>query len=115
MTDASLSTRDLDLTDTDSTSLSVDTAETADLRERVEHGIVLLLPRVLNQESGEPAALDASLMADLGLTSGKTLELVLELEDHLDIQIDVEDITPDDLNTITTLAAFVAAHVVAED
>ena len=57
----------------------------------------------------------ARMMADLGLTSGKTLELVLELEDHLDIQIDVEDITPDDLNTITTLAAFVATHVVAED
>jgi acyl carrier protein len=118
MTDASLSTRDLDLTDpTDGTDtpLAADPAETAALRERVEQGIVLLLPRVLNQDSGEPAALDASLMGDLGLTSGKTLELVLELEDHLDIQIDVEDITPDDLNTIATLAAFVAAHVVAED
>jgi acyl carrier protein len=101
MTDAS--TRDLDRTGTPA------------LREQIEQGIVLLLPRVLNQESAEPVPVDAGLMADLGLTSGKTLELILELEDHLDIQIDVEDITPEDLNTIATLAGFVAAHVVAED
>jgi acyl carrier protein len=91
------------------------TGATTDLRARVEQGIVLLLPRVLNQETAEPVPVDASLMEDLGLTSGKTLELILELEDHLDIQIDVEDITPDDLRSATTLAGFVADHVVDED
>jgi acyl carrier protein len=109
MTDASTSIRDFDLDPTDGA------AGTAELRARVEQGIVLLLPRVLNQESAAPAPVDASLMTDLGLTSGKTLELVLELEDHLDLQIDVEDLTPEDLNTIATLAAFVANHVVAEE
>jgi acyl carrier protein len=87
----------------------------AELLGRVEHGITLLLPRVLNQQTTEPIAVDAALMEDLGLTSGKTLELILELEDHLDIQIDVEDITPDDLRTTATLAAFIAAHVLDED
>jgi acyl carrier protein len=90
-------------------------AQATDLRGRVEQGIVLLLPRVLHQEATEPVPVDAALMEDLGLTSGSTLELILELEDHLDIQIDVEDITPDDLGTAATLATFIAAHVVDED
>ncbi|WNI19424.1 acyl carrier protein [Actinacidiphila sp. ITFR-21] len=98
-----------------STDVATDLDTPGGLRADVEQAIVLLLPRVLNQEGAQPVALDAGLMEDLGLTSGKTLELILELEDHLDIQIDVETITPEDLGNVATLAAFVAAHVVDED
>ncbi|MFC4033184.1 acyl carrier protein [Streptomyces polygonati] len=102
-------------TDHDTPTTSGDGSPQPDLRGRVEQGITLLLPRVLNQQTADPLPVDAALMEDLGLTSGKTLELILELEDHLDIQIDVEDITPDDLRSAATLATFVATHVVDED
>jgi acyl carrier protein len=88
---------------------------TDDLRDLAEQGILLLLPRVLKQEPARPITPDAALMEDLGLTSGSTLELILELEDHLDIQVDIEEISPDDLRSVTGLAAYVAGHVVAED
>ncbi|MEV6010476.1 acyl carrier protein [Streptomyces sp. NPDC051976] len=104
MTDASPATTDA----------TVDAA-TAELRDSAEQGILLLLPRVLKQEPAQPVSPDAALMEDLGLTSGTTLELILELEDHLDIQVDIEEISPDDLRSVTDLAAYVAAHVVAED
>lgn len=104
MTDASPATTDA----------TVDAA-TAELRDSAEQGILLLLPRVLKQELPQPVSPDAALMEDLGLTSGTTLELILELEDHLDIQVDIEEISPDDLRSVTDLAAYVAAHVVAED
>ncbi|MBM9509863.1 acyl carrier protein [Actinacidiphila acididurans] len=89
-------------------------AADAGLRARAEEAIRLLLPRVLKQESDESIAPDAALVDDLGLTSGATLELILELEDHLDVQVDVETIEPDDLRSVTGLAAFIAAHVVDE-
>jgi len=38
------------------------------------------------------------------------LELMLELEESMDIQIDVEQIGPDDLASIGALADFVAGH-----
>lgn len=91
------------------------TAEQAELRDRAGAAIVELLPRILKREVTEPIPVDAALMEDLGLTSGSTLELILEIEDHLDIQIDVEEIRPDDLRSVTGLAAYVARHVVDED
>lgn len=97
------------------TTHDLDTTDDAGLRTRAQESIVLLLPRVLKRELTGPIPGGAGLMEDLGLTSGGTLELILELEDHLDIQIDVEDIRPDDLRSIETLADFVAGHVVAED
>jgi acyl carrier protein len=90
-------------------------ATTRELRDRATQGIILLLPRVLKQDLARPVTPDAALMEDLGLTSGSTLELILELEDHLDVQVDIEEISPDDLRSVTDLAAYVAAHVVAED
>ncbi|MFF4342511.1 acyl carrier protein [Kitasatospora sp. NPDC001540] len=85
-----------------------------ELRGRALDGILLLLPQVLKRELPEISE-NACLFDEVGLTSAATLELILELEDHLDVQIDVEGIDPEDLRSVGTLAGFVAGHVVAED
>ncbi len=90
------------------------TAIDADLRERVVDNISTLLPRILKRDMAPPPE-DCRLFDELGLTSSKTLELLLELEDALEIQIDVEEIDQDDLETVGTLASFVAAHALTDD
>ncbi|BAJ32284.1 MULTISPECIES: acyl carrier protein [Kitasatospora] len=85
-----------------------------ELRGRALDGILLLLPQVLKRELPEISE-NACLFDEVGLTSASTLELILELEDHLDVQIDVEGIEQDDLRSVGTLAGFVAGHVIAED
>ena len=47
---------------------------------------------------------------ELGLSSSKTLELLLALEEELDIQVDVEDIDRRDLASVGSLSDFVVAH-----
>ncbi|KIQ66028.1 hypothetical protein TR51_14845 [Kitasatospora griseola] len=84
------------------------------MRSRALDGILLLLPRVLKRDLPEVTE-NACLFDEVGLTSAATLELILELEDHLDVQIDVEGIDQDDLRSVGTLAGFVAGHVIAED
>lgn len=84
------------------------------LRERVVASIGELLPRVLKREI-EDLGEQVSLFDDLGLSSASTLELILELEEHLDIQIDVEEIDQDDLASIGTLADFVASHSLTDE
>ncbi|MEU9073917.1 phosphopantetheine-binding protein [Kitasatospora sp. NPDC004745] len=85
-----------------------------ELRERIRHGIGELLPRVLKRELPEIPE-NACLFDDLGLTSAGTIELILELEESLDIQVDVEQITEGDLRSVTSLADYVAGHVIPED
>lgn len=85
-----------------------------DLRERVVDSIRTLLPRILKRDMAGPPE-DSRLFDELGLSSSSTLELLLELEEALEIQIDVEDIEQDDLETIGTLASFVAAHALTDD
>ena len=51
------------------------------------------------------------LMEDLGMTSATALELMLGLEDALDIQIDVEEIQPDDMASLGGLADFIAGQM----
>lgn len=85
-----------------------------DLRERVVESIGTLLPRILKRDMAAPPE-DSRLFDGLGLSSSSTLELLLELEEALEIQIDVEDIEQDDLETIGTLASFVATHAVTDD
>jgi len=106
MTDSVLST----LPENDAATAAVD----PELRGRALDGILLLLPRVLKRELPEVGE-NACLFDEVGLTSAATLELILELEDHLDVQIDVEGIDPEDLRSVGTLAGFVAGHVIAED
>ena len=84
------------------------------LRERVMKSIYGALPQVLARGGQEGPALSEQtrLMEDLGLTSATTLELMLLLEEAMDIQIDVEEIQPDDLASLGQLADFVAGHLV---
>ncbi|MCG6497861.1 acyl carrier protein [Kitasatospora sp. A2-31] len=91
----------------------VQTTET-ELRDRILHGLGELLPRVLKRDLPEIPA-DACLFDDLGLTSASTIELILEIEEALDIQVDVEQIGEDDLRSVTSLADYIAGHVIAED
>ena len=86
-----------------------------DLRDRVVGSIGTLLPRILKREDMAAPAEDARLFDELGLSSSSTLELLLELEEALEIQIDVEEIDQDDLETIGTLASFVAGHALTDD
>jgi acyl carrier protein len=84
------------------------------LRQQVVESIGGLLPRVLKRDL--PAVPESTrLFDDLQLTSSTTLELLLEVEEDLDIQIDVEDIDQSHLQSIGSLADFVAEHAVAND
>lgn len=85
-----------------------------EMRERILYGIGELLPRVLKRDLPEIPE-NACLFDDLGLTSAGTIELILELEESLDIQVDVEQITEDDLRSVTNLADYVAGHLIPED
>jgi len=85
-----------------------------DLRQRVVDSIGQLLPRVLKREISELPE-SARLFDELGLSSATTLELLLELEENLEIQIDVEEIDQDDLESIGALASFVASHTLTDD
>lgn len=86
----------------------------ADLRTRVVTSIDGLLPRILKRELADTPE-STKLFDELGLSSSSTLELLLELEEALEIQIDVEEIDQDDLETIGSLASFVATHALADD
>ena len=82
----------------------------AGLRQRALDAIAAVLPRVLNREALVIAP-EMKLMSDLGMRSASMLELLLELEDNLDIQIDVEEIQPDDMACIGGLADFIAGQM----
>jgi acyl carrier protein len=82
-------------------------------RERVMESIYVVLPEVLAAgPAGRPELSEKTrLMEDLGMTSVATLELMLGLEDVLDIQIDVEEIQPDDVACLGGLADFIAGQM----
>jgi acyl carrier protein len=83
------------------------------LRQRVIESIGTVLPRLLEREI--PAVAESMLlMEELGLRSTAIIELLVELEEALDIQIDVEDIDRDDVNSVGGLADFVASHALAD-
>lgn len=86
----------------------------SDLRDQVMAGIGALLPGVLKRELPPPTP-GTKLFTELGLSSASTLELLLELEDRLDIQIDVEEIDQSDLESVGTLADYIATHTVADE
>lgn len=80
----------------------------AGLRERVLDEIGTLLPRLTNRDVS--ATPEVRLFEELGLSSIKTLELLVALEEDLAIHVDVEDIGGADLETVGSLADFVCAH-----
>jgi acyl carrier protein len=84
------------------------------LRQRVIDAMGTLLPQILKRDL--PATGEGTRLFDeLGLSSASTLELLLELEDAVEIQIDVEDIDQGDLESIGTLASFVAEHAITDE
>jgi acyl carrier protein len=87
------------------------------LRERILENILVVLPKVLSIDTDTAAGLSQSTrpMDDLGMTSAVTMELILELEDALEIQIDIEEMEPADVASISALADYVAGHVVVMD
>jgi acyl carrier protein len=82
-------------------------------RERVMESIYVVLPGVLPVgPAGSPELSEKTrLMEDLGMTSAAALELMLGLEEVLDIEIDVEEIEPDDMACIGGLADFIAGQM----
>ena len=86
-------------------------------RERVMEKIYVVLPEVLAADrAGSPELSEKTrLMEDLGMTSVTALELMLGLEDALDIQIDVEEIQPDDVACLGGLADFIAGQMTVTD
>ena len=86
-------------------------------RERVMASIYTVLPEVLtaDPESRPELSEQTRLMEDLGMTSVNTLELMLSLEDVLEIQIDVEEIQPNDVACLGALADFIAAQLAVAD
>jgi acyl carrier protein len=81
----------------------------ADLRQRVMDSIGALLPQVLKRDLPAMPE-DIRLFDELGLSSSKTLELLLALEDDLGIEVDVDEIDRGDLVSIGAFADFVAQH-----
>lgn len=83
--------------------------EVADLRTRVVETLGVLLGRMLG--GARPALSEETRLFDeLGLSSSKTLELLLALEDELDLQVDIEEIDRRDLASVGTLSDFVVAN-----
>lgn len=85
-----------------------------DMRTQIIESIYPLLPRVLQREVPE-ASETTRLMEDLALTSSTTLELLLELEEVLDIQINVEDISEGDVTNLGALADYIASHLITDE
>jgi acyl carrier protein len=83
-----------------------------ELRQRVVHSIGAVLPRMLGREVAELPE-HTRLYDELGMSSSTTLELLLALEEDLDIHVEVEEIERRDLESIGSLADFVAGHALA--
>lgn len=79
-----------------------------EFRDRVVDAMVAVLQRLLAHDG--PITEDMHLADELGLSSSLGLELLLGLEDRLGVQIDVETMNPDELQTVGELATFVAGH-----
>ncbi|MCX5215066.1 phosphopantetheine-binding protein [Kitasatospora sp. NBC_00240] len=83
------------------------------LREQLVDDICALLPQVLKREvTGATAA--TTLMEALGMSSTSGLELILELEEHLDVEISVEELGRHDFATVGSLADYVAQNLIPE-
>ena len=83
--------------------------EVTALRIQVVDTLGVLLGRMLGGDLPDMSE-QTRLFDELGLSSSKTLELLLTLEDELDLQVDVEEIDRRDLASLGSLADFVVAH-----
>jgi acyl carrier protein len=87
--------------------MSASTVETG--HQQIVTVIVTVLKEVLNQELSDVTA-ETRLFDDLGLDSTGVLALLMALEDALDMQVDPEDLKKSDLDSVGSLAAFVAEN-----
>ncbi|GAB3898264.1 hypothetical protein GCM10029964_082420 [Kibdelosporangium lantanae] len=78
-------------------------------RTRVVDTLSVLLGRIYGTDLPHVSE-ETRLYDELGLSSAKTLELLLALEDELDLQVDAEELNRDDLASLGSLADFVIAH-----
>ena len=81
------------------------------LRTRVVDTLGVLLGRIYGTDLPRVSE-ETRLYDELGLSSAKTLELLLALEDELDLQVDAEELNRDDLASLGSLADFVLAHTI---
>ena len=84
------------------------------LRQQIVASIVELLPTVLKRQM-DSVDEDTNLMHHLGLSSTTALELVLMLEESLEREISVEEMSRDDFDTVGTLATYIAGNLIDED
>jgi acyl carrier protein len=84
------------------------------LRQHVVTSIMELLPGVLKREMDHVDE-DTNLMHHLGMSSTTALELVLTLEETLEREISVEEMSRDDFDTVGTLATYIAGNLIDED
>lgn len=79
-----------------------------ELRDRVVQAMATVIKRLVGRD--EPVTEDMHMADELGVSSSLGLELLLEVEEQLGIQIDVEKMRPDELQTVGVLATFIAGH-----
>ena len=84
----------------------------SEARRRVVDSIGALLPRVLDQDV-TPLSEDTRLFDELGMSSTKTLELLLALEEDLDIHVELDEVERKDLESVGSLVDFVTEHTTA--
>ncbi len=83
-------------------------------RDRIVKQIATTLSAVLNQDLAEISE-HTRLSEDLALDSMTVLQLLLQLEEELGIEIDMEELTPETLETVGALADHVAAAIAARE
>jgi acyl carrier protein len=80
----------------------------AGFRQQVVDTMATVLKQLLERD--EPVTEDMRLMDELNVNSLLALELLLRLEDQMQIQINVETMDPDKMETVGDLATFIAAN-----
>ncbi|HET6209325.1 MAG TPA: phosphopantetheine-binding protein [Jatrophihabitans sp.] len=85
-----------------------ETGVDAEFRQRLIVEMSAILMQLLERE--EPVTEQMRLMDELNVNSLLALELLLRLEEQLEIQINVESMDPDRMETVGDLATFIAGH-----
>ncbi|MFL6162130.1 MAG: phosphopantetheine-binding protein [Jatrophihabitantaceae bacterium] len=85
-----------------------ETGVDAEFRQQVIEAMAGVLRQLLERD--EPVTENMRLMDELNVNSLLALELLLRLEEQLQIQINVESMDPDRMETVADLATFIAGH-----
>ena len=85
-----------------------ETGVDAEFRQRLVAAMADAAEQLLERD--EPVTEQMRLMDELNVNSLLALELLLRLEEQLEIQINVESMDPDRMETVGDLATFIAGH-----